>query len=108
MLAIGKAVNFALAICHPLVLCHEITEAHGRSEDVGREGRHVWLSASAFALSHAKPDNPLPAKFCRNADRLKCAKDGQEESIIPLSKSVIDGPKESSRPTCSRILQTDG
>ncbi len=26
MLAIGKAVNFALAICHPLVLCHEIIE----------------------------------------------------------------------------------
>jgi hypothetical protein len=34
MLAIGKAVNFALAICHPLVLCHEIIEAHGRPEDL--------------------------------------------------------------------------
>jgi hypothetical protein len=43
MLAIGKAVNFALAFCHPLVLCHEITEAHGRSEDVGREAGDFWL-----------------------------------------------------------------
>lgn len=43
MLAIVKAVNFALAICHPFVLCHEIIEANGRREDVGREGGHVWL-----------------------------------------------------------------
>jgi hypothetical protein len=34
MLAIVKAVNFALAFCHPLVLCHEIVEAHGRPEDL--------------------------------------------------------------------------
>jgi hypothetical protein len=60
MLAIGKAVNFALAICHPFVLCHlqlgpfgigvfrsdpwlvakvcqGIIEAYGRPEGAGRE-----------------------------------------------------------------------
>jgi hypothetical protein len=39
MLAIVKAVNFALAFCHPLVLCHAITEAYGHPEDlVVKEG----------------------------------------------------------------------
>jgi len=94
MLAIGKAVNFALAICHPLVLCHESIEAHASTEDVGREGGHVWLSTSAFAPSHAKPDNPLSAKFRRNADRLTCASGGHEEGIIPLFKPVIIGSAE--------------
>jgi hypothetical protein len=49
MLAIGKAVNFALAIRHPLVLCHEIVEAHGRPEDLGeKEGEETrWGSYAA-------------------------------------------------------------
>jgi len=72
MLAIVKAVNFALAICHPFVLwhlelgplvvgvrrqdpwlgaeiCHEMLEAHGRADavspDVGRQSaRRVLCS----------------------------------------------------------------
>jgi hypothetical protein len=41
-----------------------------------------------------KPNSPLAATFCRNADNLLCAKGGQEEGIIPISKSVIDRPEQ--------------
>jgi len=58
MLAIVKAVNFALAFCHPLVLCHEIIEAHGRPEGDGREG---GMFGSQRPLSpHSTPSRTTP------------------------------------------------
>jgi hypothetical protein len=97
MLAIVKAVNFALAFCHPLVLCHlkfgpfgnevlrngpwlaaeichEIIEAHGRLDGAGPEvGRRsaprVLCPRNAVAFDVHTPQTIPSASFARGHHR---------------------------------------
>jgi hypothetical protein len=72
MLAIVKAVNFALAICHPFVLCH--LELGPRVVGVRRQD--LWLGAEIcheILEAHGRPDAVSPDVRRQSARRVLCS-----------------------------------